>query len=78
MSIPAYVDIDRLCEELCISRKTAELWMAKGLLPQAKQPDGHKRLWKWAEVVKYIDGRNKPSTVEGIINATKVALSESH
>ncbi len=75
MTVPAYVDIERLCSELCISERTADLWTKKGLLPAPRQPDGAKRLWKWTEVQRYLDGRNRPKTAQEIQDATKAALS---
>lgn len=79
MTVPAYVDIERLCEELCISERCAENWTAKGLLPSPRQPEGAKkgakRLWKWSEVQRYLDGRNRPKTAQEIQDATKAALS---
>ena len=79
MTVPAYVDLDRLCTELCISERTVDDWTARGLLPQPRKV-AHKRLWKWREVEKYLDGKgdDPPSTAEGITNATKKALSQAH
>lgn len=55
MSIPAYLDIARLCEELCIGERTADVWVKQNLLP-APRLRGGKRLWKWKEVEQYLDG----------------------
>jgi hypothetical protein len=53
--LPAYVDVTRLCRELCICERTAEMWVRQGILPAPRQR-GHKRLWKWIEVERYLDG----------------------
>jgi predicted site-specific integrase-resolvase len=79
VTVPAYVDLDRLCQELCISERTVDVWTTKGLLPKPRK-HAHKRLWKWAEVEKYLDGKAKveaPRSAEDITNATKKALSEA-
>lgn len=54
MSIPAYLDITRLCEQLCISERTIDAWVRRGILP-APRTKGGKRLWKWSEVEAYLD-----------------------
>ncbi len=54
VAIPAYVDIVRLCTELCICERTADAWVRQGKLPAPRTPGG-KRLWKWAEVERYLD-----------------------
>lgn len=51
---PAYVDIARLCHELCISERTADAWVRQGVLPEPRMRGG-KRLWKWMEVERYLD-----------------------
>lgn len=52
--IPAYVDIDRLCREICVTERTADAWVRQGILPAPRQRGG-KRLWKWKEVEAYLD-----------------------
>ena len=54
MSLPAYLDIRRLCDEISISERTADAWVRQGILPAPKLRGG-KRLWKWAEVERYLD-----------------------
>lgn len=53
--MPTYVDAPRLCEELSISERTAEMWVKQAILP-APHKVGRKRLWKWKEVVQRIEG----------------------
>ncbi len=71
--IPAYVDIARLCEELCICERTVDAWVKLGILPAPRHPGG-KRLWKWIEVMDKLDARtDEPCTdleAERIRNAT--------
>jgi hypothetical protein len=67
--VPAYVDIDRLCRELCISERTVDAWMRLGHLPAPRQR-GHKRLWKWAEVETYLDRQD--GSVDADPEATRI------
>ncbi len=74
MSVPAYVDIARLCQELCICERTVDAHVKQGLLPPHYKLGG-KRLWKWSEVERYI--RHGPSETEAdrIRNATRRTLA---
>jgi excisionase family DNA binding protein len=54
MTVPAYLDIDRMCTELCISERTVDAWVRQGVLPSPRMRGG-KRLWKWIEVERYLD-----------------------
>ncbi len=54
MTVPAYVDTARLCQELCICERTADAWVRQGILP-APRLRGGKRLWKWTEVERHLD-----------------------
>jgi predicted site-specific integrase-resolvase len=54
MTVPAYVDTPRLCQELSICERTVDAWVRQGLLPAPRQRGG-KRLWKWIEVEQYLD-----------------------
>ena len=81
MTIPAYVDIARLCAELCISERTVEAHVKQGLLPSPRMLGG-KRLWKWKEVEAMLDGDGKsvpPSAdqeAERIRDAGRKALAK--
>ena len=78
-SVPAYVDMARLCHELCISDRTADAWVQKGILPPPRKR-GHKLMWKWAEVEKYMDGddTDRPDDpAEEVRRATQAALSNN-
>jgi predicted site-specific integrase-resolvase len=77
MSVPSYVDMSRLCQELCLCESTVEAWMKAGKIPPPKINDG-KRLWKWIEVEQAIDGWNdrvqqSGSLAERIRDATRAA-----
>jgi hypothetical protein len=82
MSVPAYVDAARLCQELCICERTAEAWARQGILP-APRMRGGKRLWKWKEVEAYLDdgGPAAPPSAdaeaERVRNATKRLAEEA-
>lgn len=77
--MPAYVDIARLRHHLCICDRTVDAWLKEGLLPPPRVIKG-KRLWKWAEVERRLDGgaSTVPSSpdeqADRIRNATKAAL----
>lgn len=76
--IPAYLDIGRLCRELCVSERTVDAWVKQGALPPPRQKGG-KRLWKWREVERYLDGETNPDTdADEVRNATKAALAQNH
>jgi hypothetical protein len=53
--IPPYQDSATLCAHLCISDGTLDAWVRQGLLPPPRRIGG-KRLWKWSEVVRQLDG----------------------
>ena len=82
MTVPAYVDAARLCQELCICERTAEAWVRQSILP-APRLRGGKRLWKWMEVERYLDDGGpsvSPSAdaeAEGVRNATKRLAEEA-
>jgi len=79
---PPYQDIDVLCEHLSISPSTVEAWMRLGKLPPPKIRDG-KRLWKWIEVERSLDGwdertqQSAGSQAERIRNATRRIAAEN-
>jgi predicted site-specific integrase-resolvase len=79
MNVPSYVDIERLCVELCISPRTVDAWIRLGILPAPRQRGG-KRLWKWGEVEAYLDrdGDTSPDReADDVRRATQAALAES-
>jgi hypothetical protein len=69
--VPAYVDITRLCRDLCLYERTVEAWMRIGKLPSPKVSDG-KRLWKWIEVERTLDGWNQKAQESGGSLAEKI------
>lgn len=82
MGVPAYVDVARLCRELCICERTAEAWVRQSILPAPKLRGG-KRLWKWMEVERYLDDGGpsvSPSAdaeAERVRNVTKRLAEEA-
>jgi predicted site-specific integrase-resolvase len=79
---PPYQDIDVLCSHLSVSPSTVEAWMRVGKLPPPKIKDG-KRLWKWIEVERTLDGweqqeqQSGGSLAERIRDATRRIAAES-
>ena len=51
--MPRWVDMARLCHEICASSTTVETWAAKGILPPPRKR-GHKLMWRWSEVEEYL------------------------
>ena len=56
---PAWMDINALCAHVANSHRTVDNWVQEGLLPPPKMR-GHKRLWKTAEVDKYLEQGPEP------------------
>ena len=81
MTIPAWQDISTLSFNLCICDRTVDAWVRQGILPPARLRGG-KRLWKWAEVERYLEGQTGPaaaeteSLAERIRNGTREAIEE--
>ncbi len=72
-SVPPYQDISHLTQNLCISEPTVNAWVKQGILPPPRNKGG-KRLWKWTEVERYLDGQEGGGLnqeMEDIRNETK-------
>lgn len=52
---PPWQDAPTLCKHLCISDSTLDNWVRQAILPPARQRGG-KRMWKWAEVERCMEG----------------------
>lgn len=52
---PPWQDTSTLCAHLCISEGTLDNWVRQSILPPAKMVGG-KRMWKWSEVERTLDG----------------------
>jgi len=52
---PPYQDIATLSAHTTLCERTIEMYVKEGLLPAPKLVKG-KRLWKWKEVEKCLDG----------------------
>jgi predicted site-specific integrase-resolvase len=52
---PPYQDIETLSHHLCVSRRTVDTWVKTGKLPPPRVQYG-KRIWKWTDVEKWLDG----------------------
>ena len=77
MTVPTYVDMERLCEETCLAERTVWTLLKRGEFP-APHKIGRKHLWKWKEVERYIEGKHKgPRTAEDVFHATQTAVSKS-
>jgi hypothetical protein len=72
--IPPYQDISTLCKNLCIGATTVDAWVKQGILPPPKLRGG-KRLWKWTEVERALDGE-PGDEMERIRNGAKEARAE--
>ena len=77
--VPAYPDTAALCAHLCISDTQLDALIRRGELPPPKRMLGGKRIWKWTEVVQYIEGSaglvpsSPANEAERIRNATREA-----
>jgi predicted site-specific integrase-resolvase len=80
---PPYQDIETLCAHLSVSPSTVEAWMKIGKLPPPKVRTDGKRLWKWIEVERALDGweehtqESGASLAEKITHATRRIAAES-
>jgi predicted site-specific integrase-resolvase len=78
--IPPYQDAETLADHLCISVRTIDEWTKIGRLPPPRVKHG-KRLWKWRDVEKYLDGdgsmlSSSPDTLAArITEATRAAIA---
>lgn len=79
--VPAYPDSATLCAHLCISDTQLDALVRRGELPPPKKMLGGKRIWKWTEVVGYIEGdgasvsSSPADDAERIRNATREAAN---
>lgn len=77
--VPAYPDTATLCAHLCISDTQLDALVRRGELPPPKRMLGGKRIWKWTEVVRCIEGEadlvpaSPADEAERIRNATRQA-----
>lgn len=51
---PPFMCLSTLAEHICLSERAIEQWVSDGRLPPPKTRRG-KRLWRWTEVVQYLD-----------------------
>lgn len=71
--VPPYQDLPTLARNLCAGEQTIEDLVAKGQFPRPKKL-GAKRVWRWAEVVEFLEGPPSIDDLEGrITNATREA-----
>jgi predicted DNA-binding transcriptional regulator AlpA len=74
MGVPAWVDMPRLCEEICACPNTVDAWVVKGILPPPRKRGG-KQMWKWAEVDEWLTngppGGSHTALAERIRDATR-------
>ena len=79
---PPYQDIDTLSEHIDLAPRTIEMWVLDGRLPPPKVNKG-KRLWKWKEVERYLDGEagkvssSADAEAERVRDATRRAVAET-
>lgn len=62
MTVPTWVDMARLCAEICCVPNTVDAWVVKGILPPPRMRGG-KSMWKWAEVDEWLTN-GKPSSLD--------------
>jgi predicted DNA-binding transcriptional regulator AlpA len=80
--LPPWQDIAHLTHNLCISERTVDAWVKQGFLPPPRLIGG-KRLWKWKDVERYLEGEHEsvsasPDALAGEIrDATRKALQSS-
>lgn len=69
---PPYQDTPTLAAHLSVHENTVTNWVRQGILPPPRARGG-KVLWKWAEVVSYMDAAHNSGEPdgEGIKNATR-------
>lgn len=72
--VPPWQDAPTLCANICISPCTLDNWVQQGLLPPPKKVGG-KRLWKWVDVERHLEGTGVDPLAERVHNATKNALA---
>jgi excisionase family DNA binding protein len=78
---PPYQDIATLSEHTTLAPRTIEMWVKEGKLPPPRVRGG-KRLWKWTDVERYLDGDGDAvpaldDQLECIRNATRQAASRN-
>jgi predicted site-specific integrase-resolvase len=77
---PPWQDAATLCSHLCISESTIDNWIRQGVLPPAKMRGG-KRMWKWSEVERFMEGDGsivpESDIRQEVFNATKRAAAHS-
>lgn len=77
---PPYQDTPTLAAHLSVHENTIGNWVKQGILPAPKARGG-KVLWKWSEVVKYLDNETPPpethDRAQAIKDATRQAASET-
>jgi len=62
VAVPTWVDMPRLCAEICCSPNTVDAWVSQGILPPPRRRGG-KSLWKWAEVDEWLTN-GPPNSLE--------------
>ena len=60
---PPYQDLATLARNLCAAETTIENLVNLGQFPKPKRL-GNKRLWKWTEVCRHIDGPQDNTTLD--------------
>jgi hypothetical protein len=57
VTTPAYLDVARLCEHLCISEDAIERLIARRVLPPPLLIGGCEKRWKWETIQNLLAGR---------------------
>ena len=74
---PPWQDCATVCAHLCISESTLDNWIKREILPAARMVGG-KRMWKWAEIERALDGEGdtlEQDLASRIYHATKAAAA---
>lgn len=75
--IPPWQDMETLCRNTCLSRRTVDKWVLEGVIP-APRKRGGKLMWKWSEVDEMLTagGQSLDAEAERIRDASRRA--EAH
>jgi phage terminase Nu1 subunit (DNA packaging protein) len=74
MLAPPWVDAPTLARLICCSVDTVDNWAAQGIIPPPMRRGG-KRLWRWAEVDKWLTNGGTDLRPGSITDAVRKAVN---